>query len=71
MTVLRIEVLPLAFAFPLRFLLAPSVLVLLATIRLRVDGSPLLNKLDAFVTSFSRVSKSSVATIKYKFTGRS
>ena len=65
--------LPLAFAFPLRFVLAPFVLVLLATTQLRasVDGSALLNKLNAFVTSISRVSKLSVAAIKYKFTGRS
>jgi len=66
-------VLALAFAFPLRFVLAPFVLVLLATTRLRasLDGSALLNKLNAFVTGISRVSKSSVAAIKYKFAGRS
>ena len=71
-TVLRIEVLALAFGFPLRLVLAPFVLVLLATTRFRaiVDGSALLNKLKAFMTSISRVSKSSVAAIKYKFTGR-
>ena len=53
-TVLRIVVLALAFRFPLPFVLAPFVLVLLAITRLRVnvDGLTLLKPLeDALGTS--------------------